>query len=165
MLGGMSKSSRPVPAKFSHLLGEIKARIQQAQNARVLSVNCELVRLYWDIGRMIDVRQQQERWGAAVIPKLARELHNELSEEKGFSERNLKYMIRFYREYADVPVVQQPAAQLSPQNSPTEVQTVAQVSGRKRRPLGPLPFSLFCSSSWGRFVRGPQFVVFLLHVV
>lgn len=63
----------------------------------VLSANAELVRLYWDIGRMIDQRQQQEGWGAAVIPRLARELHNELPHVKGFSERNINCDTRLMR--------------------------------------------------------------------
>ena len=67
----------------------------------MFSVNAELISLYWDIGRMIHDRQQQEGWGAAVIPRLARELHNELPEEKGFSERNIGRMIAFYRSYPD----------------------------------------------------------------
>ncbi len=29
----------------------------------MLSVNAELVQLYWDIGRLIDERQRQESWG------------------------------------------------------------------------------------------------------
>ena len=61
----MSKAS--LPANYAPLLKEIKSRIQQAQNAPVLSVNAELVQLYWDIGRMIDGRQQQEGWGQPLF--------------------------------------------------------------------------------------------------
>ncbi len=114
-----------LPAEFPDLLREIKVRIQQAQARAVLTVNSELVRLYWDIGHLIARRQQEEGWGAAVIPRLANELRNELPEEKGFSERNLKYMIRFYREYVDIPIVQQPAAQLRSRSSPRKVQQPA----------------------------------------
>ncbi|HEV3002981.1 MAG TPA: DUF1016 N-terminal domain-containing protein [Pirellulales bacterium] len=89
----------PAPAGYACLLNEIKARIQQAQTRAAVAVNTELVRLYWDIGRMIDDRQQREGWGAAVIPRLARELRNELPEVKGFSERNIGRMIAFYRAY------------------------------------------------------------------
>ena len=107
----MSKTS--LPANFTTLLKEIKGRIQQAQTLAVLSVNAELIRLYWDIGRMIDGRQQEEGWGAAVIPRLCRELTNELPEEKGFSERNIKRMLAFFREYPDpATIVPQPVAQL-----------------------------------------------------
>ena len=92
-------NTTPVPTGFIILLKQIKSRIAQAQMRAVLSVNAQLVRLYWDIGRMIDARQIREGWGAAVIPRLARELHNELPEEKGFSERNIGRMIAFFRAY------------------------------------------------------------------
>jgi len=109
----MSKPRLPIPADFPILLKEIKSRIQQAQTRAMLSVNAELVQLYWDIGRMIAARQQQEGWGAAVIPRLARELENELAEVKGFSERNIGRMIAFYREYPTPPdILPQAAAKL-----------------------------------------------------
>jgi predicted nuclease of restriction endonuclease-like (RecB) superfamily len=111
----LGKILSPASAGYAHLLTEIKARIRLAQTRAVFSANAELIRLYWDIGRMIDDRQRQERWGAAVIPRLARELHNELPEEKGFSERNIKRMLSFYRAYP-VPsdIVPQAVAQLPP---------------------------------------------------
>lgn len=103
-------------AEFPVLLRQIKARIREAQTRAVLSVNAELVRLYWDIGRMIDTRQRREGWGAGVIPRLARELRNELPEEKGFSERNIKLMVQFAHEYpkvftAQASIGQPPVAQ------------------------------------------------------
>jgi len=119
----MSKQS--MLANFTTLLKDIKSRIQQAQSLAVLSVNAQLIRLYWDIGQMIDTRQQAEGWGAAVIPRLSRELANELPEEKGFSERNIKRMLAFYREYPDpAAIVPQPVAQLPA--SKKVPQTVAQ---------------------------------------
>ena len=45
---------------FAALLTDVKGRIQAAQTRAVLAVNSELVRLYWDIGRIIEERQQQE---------------------------------------------------------------------------------------------------------
>ncbi len=110
----MRKPQLPTPADFLKLLTEVKTRIQQAQARAVLAVNAELVQLYWDIGRIIAARQKQEGWGAAVIPKLARELANELPEEKGFSERNIKRMLAFFRAYpAPVANVPQPVAQIA----------------------------------------------------
>jgi len=52
---------------FAALLADVKGRIQAAQMRAVLAVNAELVRLYWDIGRIIDERQRRAGWGAAVI--------------------------------------------------------------------------------------------------
>jgi predicted nuclease of restriction endonuclease-like (RecB) superfamily len=109
----MSKPQLPVPADFPKLLKAIKARIQQAQVRAVFSVNAELILLYWDIGRLIHDRQQQQGWGAAVIPRLARELRNELPRQKGFSERNIGRMIAFYRSYPNpAEILPQPVAKL-----------------------------------------------------
>ena len=106
-------------ARYGDLLGEIKGRIRAAQSRAVVAVNAELSRLYWDIGRLIDVRQAREGWGAGVIPRLARDLHNELPELKGFSERNLKLMAQFAREYPGLFEIGQPAvAQLGDAASP-----------------------------------------------
>ena len=73
---------------YKNLLLEIKQRIGEAQTRALLAVNAELLQLYWDIGQIIDQRQRQEGWGAGIIPRLAIDLHNELPEMKGFSERN-----------------------------------------------------------------------------
>jgi hypothetical protein len=87
---------------YSALLLDIKARIHRGQIKVAHSISAELTEMYWDIGCMIHERQQQKGWGAGIIPKLAKDIVNELPEIKGFSERNLKRMLRFYREYATV---------------------------------------------------------------
>jgi hypothetical protein len=97
---------------YGGLLTEIKDRICQAQIRAVLSANAEMIMMYWDIGRMIHQRQQMEGWGAGIIPKLARDIRNELPEIKGFSERNIGYMIRFFREYGESPFLQQSVAKM-----------------------------------------------------
>jgi len=94
---------------YRDLLTGIKSRVRAAQHKAALSANAEMILMYWDIGRMIHARQQEEGWGAGVIPRLAADLKNELPEEKGFSVRNIGRMITFYRAYSIVP---QPVAQL-----------------------------------------------------
>lgn len=85
---------------YSALLSDIKERIRHGQFNAAKAINAELTQMYWDIGRMLHERQQQQGWGAGIIPKLAKDIVNELPEIKGFSERNMKRMLRFYREYA-----------------------------------------------------------------
>jgi len=97
---------------YPGLLSDIKERIQSAQTRAMLGVNAELIRLYWEIGQMLDARQKSEGWGAAVIPRLARDIRNELPEVKGFSERNIKRMLAFYREYSGLEFVPQAVAQI-----------------------------------------------------
>jgi predicted nuclease of restriction endonuclease-like (RecB) superfamily len=99
-------------AFYGSLLTEIKDRIRQAQTRAALSANSEMIAMYWDIGRMIHLRQQMEGWGAGVIPRLTVDLKNELPEIKGFSERNIKRMLTFFREYPIFGIVPRPVAQL-----------------------------------------------------
>lgn len=96
-------------ALYRSLLADIKARVRQAQHKAALSANAEMVVMYWDVGRLIAARQEDEGWGAGVIPRLAVDLKNELPEQKGFSERNLARMVAFFRAY---PILPQAAALL-----------------------------------------------------
>lgn len=107
----MTDVPQTLPQGYAELLSDIKQRVRHAQTRAVLAVNAELIQLYWDIGALIDKRQKQQGWGAGVIPRLARDLHNALPEEKGFSERNIKRMLAFYREYPLVDFVPQAVAQ------------------------------------------------------
>jgi predicted nuclease of restriction endonuclease-like (RecB) superfamily len=68
-----------------------------------------MIMMYWDIGRMIDERQKAEGWGARIIPRLSKDIRNELPEVKGFSERNLKLMVQFFHEYLGLALIGQPA--------------------------------------------------------
>jgi hypothetical protein len=72
---------------YKDLLGGIKARVRQGQTKVFQTANAEMLATYWDIGKMIHERQQQEGWGKGVIPRLAVDLKSELSDVKGFSER------------------------------------------------------------------------------
>lgn len=106
----MSKEIEKV--KYQSLLGEIKTAIQQARLRATLSVNAEMILLYWQTGKLIAQRQQQEGWSAKVIPRLAADLKHEFADLKGFSERNLGYMLRFAIEYSENIILQQPVAKL-----------------------------------------------------
>lgn len=101
-----------VPSGYEALLDDLKERIRRAQIRAALAVNRELVLLYWQIGRDILQRQEQEGWGAKVIDRLARDLRAAFPEMKGFSPRNLKYMRAFAAAYRDQSIVQQSAAQM-----------------------------------------------------
>ncbi|HEY6873895.1 MAG TPA: PDDEXK nuclease domain-containing protein [Geobacteraceae bacterium] len=90
---------------YTELLGQIKQRIRQGQTRAVMAANAEMIALYWDVGKLLHERQQQEGWGRAVIPRLARDIHNELPDVKGFSERNIGRMVAFYRAYSDDTVI------------------------------------------------------------
>lgn len=99
--------------RYAEMFNQVKDRIRQAQSRAVLSANSEMIRMYWDIGNIIHKRQKEKGWGAAVIPRLAKDIRNELAEVKGFSERNIGRMIAFYRMYTQLgSILPQPVAKL-----------------------------------------------------
>ncbi|PHS36838.1 MAG: hypothetical protein COB07_11975 [Sulfurovum sp.] len=99
---------------YYSFLGDIKNSIKLAQQKAFNSVNKEMITLYFNIGSMIDKRQKELGWGAKVIDKLSRDISKEFPEMKSFSTRNMKRMLRFYKEYSDesskvpLPVAQIP---------------------------------------------------------
>lgn len=109
----MAKSSSLVPEGYPQLLSDLKERIRTAQVRAAVSVNRELVLLYWQIGRMILDRQAQAGWGAKVIDQLSKDLRREFPEIKGFSSRNLKYMRTFAEAYPETAIVQEVLAQIT----------------------------------------------------
>jgi predicted nuclease of restriction endonuclease-like (RecB) superfamily len=88
-------------------LNEIKSRIVMARIQAIKSVNKELIKLYWDIGRAIVERQEKYKRGDAVVEKLATDLKGDFKTTFGFSAQNLWYMRQFFLEYKDVPILQQ----------------------------------------------------------
>ena len=86
-------------ASYVELLDSLKLRIQQARTKAALSVNRELVMLYWDIGWLIIQRQEEEGWGTAVIERLSRDLQAALPDARGFSMSNIWRMRAFCLAY------------------------------------------------------------------
>src|SRR3989339_1392287 len=101
-----------LPLGYSHFLLNIKKQIRLSQVKAALSVNKEMVLLYWDIGRKIAEKQKEEGWGVRIIDHLAKDLKQEFPQIKGFSIRSLKYMRAFALAYKDFVFVQQLVAQI-----------------------------------------------------
>jgi predicted nuclease of restriction endonuclease-like (RecB) superfamily len=95
-----------------NFIAEIKLKIRQAQYEAMRSVNEQLINLYWEIGKAI-AEKQQENWGKAVVPTLSKELQKEFPGTSGYSERNLWLMAQFYTEYHGVINLQPLVAEIS----------------------------------------------------
>lgn len=108
----MAKDRDSIAKGYDDFLRDLKERIRSAQVRAVLAVNRELVLLYWQIGRDILSRQQEQGWGAKVIERLSADLRTSFPEMKGFSLRNLKYMRAFAEAYLEESIVQQVVAQI-----------------------------------------------------
>jgi predicted nuclease of restriction endonuclease-like (RecB) superfamily len=97
---------------YTAFVGDLKRKITEARHRASLSVNRELILLYWSIGRDILDRQEREGWGTKVIDRLAVDLAHAFPQMTGLSARNLKYMRAFAGAWPDGEFVQRVVAQL-----------------------------------------------------
>lgn len=137
-------TSPGLPTDYAELLESLKARVQQAQTKAMLSVNRELIQLYWDIGRLIVQRQEQEGWGKGVVDRLAGDIQRAFPGIQGFSPLNVWRMRAFHLAYRDLsqpvtetpqgkpkapasgrkPILSQPVTELSPLSPPHPVSEI-----------------------------------------
>ncbi|MEN9522953.1 MAG: hypothetical protein RL065_1330 [Bacteroidota bacterium] len=97
---------------YKKWLVEIQQRIQTTQVHTALQVNADRLILYWYLGNEIQQKMDVEGWGAKVIEQLSVDLQKSFPDMNGFSLRNLWYMRKFAETYSDLPIVQQPVAQI-----------------------------------------------------
>ena len=93
--------------EYKQWLIDLKKRIRQSQIKAAVKVNTELLRLYWDLGHDIVIRQMDAAWGSGFFEKLSKDLKNEFPDMKGFSPTNLKYSKRFYQFYTQESSIRQ----------------------------------------------------------
>ncbi len=97
-----------LPTGYPRFLCALKERIHAARVQAVLSVNREMIALYWDLGRQVVERQKRGRWGTSVIERLAHDLQVEFPGMACFSARNIWNMSAFYRAWAEqAPILKQ----------------------------------------------------------
>ena len=95
--------------EYLNTIESIKKEIKSAQYKAAVSVNRELIILYYNIGKIIN---EHKAWGNKFIDNLAADIKLEFPNVKGYSVRNLKYMAKFAVTYPDKEFVQQVVAQI-----------------------------------------------------
>ena len=108
----MTKTSSPIPADYPAWLAELKSRIRDTRLRAALTVNSELMGLYWHIGRDILARQADQGWGSKIVDRLAADLRAEFPDATGFSPANLRYMRAFAEAWPDPEILQQVVGRL-----------------------------------------------------
>lgn len=115
---------------YGNILHRLKEKIRQARLRSILSVNKELLQVYWEIGNTILFQQQEEGWGTKVIDRLVADLKMEFPDMQGLSSRNVKYMRAFATAWPEFLNMQQSVAQSQHVDSEGNVivqQTIAQL--------------------------------------
>jgi predicted nuclease of restriction endonuclease-like (RecB) superfamily len=128
-----------LPAGYTTLLADLKARVRAAQLRAVVSVNRELILLYWDIGRIIVEAQTTKGYGKQVVERLAEDLHEAFPNMDGFSPRNVWRMRAFYLAWTQKSQKhQQPVGNLDSKILP---QLVAELDGQNLpQPVAEIPW-------------------------
>lgn len=98
--------------KYLQLLNSIGETISEAKNRALRSVNFEMLRAYWEIGRTIVEFEQHGKakaeYGSALLKTLSDDL--KLRYGKGFSKSNIYLMRQFYLRF---PIFQTVSGKLS----------------------------------------------------
>jgi len=78
---------------------EISNKYKQAQIKAAISVNSEMLKFYFELGKEISNNSFKATYGSKFYNSLSKELINQLPNVKGLSEVNLRYMEKFYLIY------------------------------------------------------------------
>ena len=105
-------SNTLLPNGYAQWRNDIEHLIDTAKLHTALNVNVGTLTLYWNIGKSILQKQEQEGWGKQVIEQLSKDLISRYPDDRGYSVRNLRYMKRFASAYPDFPILQVPLAEL-----------------------------------------------------
>ena len=89
-------------SEYRDWLRDLKQQIKTGQIKAALSVNSQMITLYWDLGRQITEKQEKAQWGSGFIEQLSNDLREEFPEMAGFSAYNLRFMKSFYKFYSPI---------------------------------------------------------------
>jgi predicted nuclease of restriction endonuclease-like (RecB) superfamily len=137
-----TKSRSPDEPLFP-LVKEIRDLVQNARRTAAQNVNTLQVITNFEIGRrIVEYEQQGSRraeYGKRTLIELSRQLTNELG--RGFSERNLESMRRFYLEYHEMaPQIPQTVSAKLPARTQTET-SIMQTRSAQFAPIFTLSWS------------------------
>lgn len=116
-----------VDKQYKKWIVELKDRIRTTQIKAAMTVNRELLNLYWELGREICEKQEKANWGEGLIDQVAKDLAAAFPGVKGFSRRNLLYIRKWYLFYRGIGIVPQVVAKIREASQKEGVVIVPQV--------------------------------------
>lgn len=85
-------------SEYRDVLKSFIDEIALARARALSSVNSEIVMLYWRIGNALNAHNE---WGSKIVESFSRDIRAAYPGIKGYSPRNIKYMMRFAREFPE----------------------------------------------------------------
>lgn len=99
--------------KYNYDFDKIIEMIETRRNNAYRKVNEELISLYWDVGKFVSEKIQNNKWGSKVVDNLASFIKEKYPSLKGFNRRGIYRMKQFYELYKDDEIVSPLVTQLS----------------------------------------------------
>lgn len=96
----MSKSINILDKDYAQWIQDLSRRYRQSQLKAAVSVNTEMLRFYWDLGRDIVKMKIKQRWGEKVMARLSMDLREAMPGISGLTQRNIYYCKQFYLLYS-----------------------------------------------------------------
>ncbi len=102
--------------EYKSWIEELKTEIRKSQIKAAISVNQELLKLYWKMGKSISEKIKVANWGTSVVDNVSKDLRAHFQNQQGFSRSNLFSMRKWYEFYInpglDIGKIQQLVGQI-----------------------------------------------------
>ena len=95
----MDKSISILDKDYSLWVRELVKRYRSSQIKAAIQVNKELLRYYWELGKDIEEKQADNKYGSKFYATLSRDLRHAMPDVEGLSETSIRYAKRFYSLY------------------------------------------------------------------
>ena len=86
--------------EYYEWIAELSQRYRLCQIKAAVRVNREMLHFYWSVGKDIEERQYENKYGSHFYENMSRDLTKALNSRKGLAPTSLWYTKSFYRLYA-----------------------------------------------------------------
>lgn len=95
----MDKSIGILDKDYALWINDLVKRYRGSQIKAAIKVNRELLGYYWELGKDIEEKQVENKYGSKFYATLSRDLRHEMPDVEGLSETSIRYAKRFYTLY------------------------------------------------------------------
>jgi predicted nuclease of restriction endonuclease-like (RecB) superfamily len=109
----MSSDDLNIIRSEAGLAADVRAMIEQTREAVARTVNAGMTLLYWRVGRRIQAEilgNERAEYGGEIVSTLSRQMTGEFG--AGFSEKNLRHMVKFAETFSEAQIVSTLSRQL-----------------------------------------------------
>jgi predicted nuclease of restriction endonuclease-like (RecB) superfamily len=86
--------------EYNNWINNLKSKIHSTRTKIALTINSQVIELYWDLGKDIYEKKLTSNWGSNFIEQISMDLKHEFPEIKGLSRRNIYAMVQWYNFYS-----------------------------------------------------------------